>query len=211
VTGSSSGRTGRPRGFDRNEALARAMEIFWERGYEATTLIDLQRVMGINAPSFYAAFGSKDELFREAIELYSETECAPMTRAINGATTARAAIEGLLRAATLSFRRPGKPRGCFVVLGATSCSEANTEITDLLRDRRASRHTVIKERLRQGVADGDMPPSVDLDATATFYATILDGLAIVARDGASRKTMQSVVDYAMATWDAVTSPSDGQA
>jgi AcrR family transcriptional regulator len=157
--------------------------------------------MGINAPSFYAAFGSKEQLFREAVELYAGTECAPMNRAITRAATARAAVEGLLRAAATSFRQPGKPRGCFITLGATGCAEANAEIVDLLRERRTARHKLIEERLRQGVVDGDLPPGTDLKATATFYATILDGIAVAARDGASRNTLRTIADYAMAAWD----------
>jgi len=180
------------------------MELFWARGYEATTLTDLQQAMGINPPSFYAAFGSKEQLFREAVQLYTQTEGAPMTRALTKAPTARAAIEGLLRAATTSFRRPGKPRGCLVVLGAINCSDANADIADFMRDQRARRHTVIQERLRQGIADGDLPPTLDVYATAAFYTTIIDGLAIKARDGASRGTLQTIVDYAMATWDTLT-------
>src|SRR5262249_19342434 len=93
-------RTGRPREFDRDEALREAMEIFWAQGYEATTLADLQKAMGgITAPSFYAAFGSKEALFREAVELYKKTQGAPILEALTEGPTARASIEGVLRAA----------------------------------------------------------------------------------------------------------------
>ena len=194
-------RIGRPRGFDRDEALARAMELFWEKGYDATTLIELQRVMGINAPSFYAAFGSKDQIFREAVELYSRTESEPITRALTQAPTARAAIEGVLRAAAKVFSQPGRPKGCIVALGGMSCSDAGSDVAGFMREQRAHRHSVIQRRLQQGVVDGDLSPTADVKATATFYATILDGIAVEAREGASRKTLQTIVDYAMATWE----------
>ena len=194
-------RLGRPRGFDRDEALVRAMELFWARGYDATTLTELQRTIGINAPSFYAAFGSKEQLFREALELYVQTEGAPMTGAITTAPTARAAIERLLRAATISFRQPGKPAGCLMVLSTVGCNEPGSEIADLLRERRAGRHTLIEERLRQGIVDGDLPSTADLHAITTFYTAVLDGIAIGARDGASRRTLQTIADSAMAAWD----------
>jgi AcrR family transcriptional regulator len=203
LAATNSARIGRPRGFDRDEALSRAMEVFWAKGYEATTLIELQRSMGINAPSFYAAFGSKDELFRESVELYAETEAAPMTRALESGATARESIEGLLRAATTAFSQPGKPRGCFIAFGGASCAEPETPIGAFMREQRAHRRTVINARLRQGISDGDVSPSVDLEATTIFYATIIDGLAVEARDGASRKTLRGIVDYAMATWDSL--------
>src|SRR5262249_24312470 len=114
---------GRPREFNRDEALRRAMHLFWAHGYEATSLAELQRVMGdIGAPSFYAAFGSKQSLFREAVALYNSTQGAPMVNALAKGSTARAAIEGLLRAAVRSFCQTGTPRGCFVVLGAANCT-----------------------------------------------------------------------------------------
>ncbi len=194
-------RLGRPRGFDRDEALARAMELFWARGYDATTLTELQRTIGINAPSFYAAFGSKEQLFREALELYVRTEGAPMTGAITLAPTARAAIERLLQASTISFRQPGKPAGCLMVLSATGCNDPDSGVADLLRERRAVRRTLIEERLRQGVVDGDLASDADLYAITTFYTAVLDGIAVEAREGASRRTLQTIADSAMAAWD----------
>src|ERR671931_1576682 len=96
-------RTGRPRDFDRDEALQRATQLFWGQGYEATTLADLQKAMGgITAPSFYAAFGSKEELFREAVELYKRTEGAPIAKALSEGPTARSSVEAMLRASAES-------------------------------------------------------------------------------------------------------------
>jgi AcrR family transcriptional regulator len=202
-------RLGRPRGFDRDEALARAMELFWARGYDATTLTELQRTIGINAPSFYAAFGSKEQLFREALELYLQTEGAPMLDAITSAPTARAAIERLLRASTISFRQPGKPAGCLMVLNAVGCNDPDSGIADLLRERRAGRRTLIDERLRQGIVDGDLPSDADRHAITTFYTAVLDGIAVEARDGASRSTLQTIADSAMAAWDTLTGTEPG--
>src|ERR1041385_8504455 len=106
-------RTGRPREFDRQKALQSAMELFWAQGYETTTLADLQKAMGgITAPSFYAAFGSKEALFREAVELYKQTQGAPVVQAMAAGPTARASIEAMLRAAVESVCGHGKPRGC---------------------------------------------------------------------------------------------------
>ena len=106
------------------------MELFWALGYEGTTLTDLQQAMGdISAPSFYAAFGSKERLFREAVAFYTQTQRAPMARALEQ-PTAQAAIKGVLRAAATSFCLPGKPRGCLVVLGAINCANTNKGVQD---------------------------------------------------------------------------------
>jgi AcrR family transcriptional regulator len=193
---------GRPRSFDRNTALLRAMEVFWARGYEGATLADLQRAMGgITAPSFYAAFGSKEALFREAVELYSRTLGLPMMKALAEGPTARASLESLLRAAVEAFCKPGKPRGCMLVLGAINSMPANKSVRDHLRALRARRQKVIQERLQRGMAQGELPSRLDLRAVASFYTTVVDGLAIQARDGASRKTLNYAVHCAIASWE----------
>ena len=195
-------RTGRPREFDRDEALQRAMELFWARGYEGTTLSDLQKAMGgITAPSFYAAFGSKEELFREAVELYKKTQGAPVVKALLEGPTARASLEAMLRAAAKSVCGQSNPRGCLMVLGGINCAPANKGIEDFLREQRAIREKVIRQRLRQGIADGDLPSSTDVNGLVAFYTGIVDGMAIRARDGASCKALGDIVKWAMAAWD----------
>jgi AcrR family transcriptional regulator len=195
-------RTGRPREFDRQEALQRAMELFWAQGYEGTTLADLQKAMGgITAPSFYAAFGSKEALFRESVELYKQTQGAPVAEALAKGPTMRAAIEGMLRAAAESVCGQGKPHGCLMVLGAMNCMPANKGIEDFMREQRALREKFIRQRLRKGMAEGDVPPTADINALVAFYTSIVDGMAIRARDGASRKSLGAIVECAMAAWD----------
>jgi AcrR family transcriptional regulator len=197
-------RLGRPRSFDREDALRRAMEIFWALGYEGTTLTDLQKAMGgITAPSFYAAFGSKEELFREAVELYSKTLGVPMMKALAEQPTARASIETLLQAAVEAFCKPGAPRGCLLVLGAINSMPANKSVRDHLRGLRARRQKVMQQRLQRGVAEGELPSGLDYSALASFYTTVVDGLAIQARDGASRKALKFAAQCAMAAWDTV--------
>jgi len=197
-------RRGRPRRFDREDALWRAMKVFWALGYEGATLADLQKAMGgITAPSLYAAFGSKEELFREAVELYSRTLGAPMRKALAEKPTARASLEALLQAAVEAFCKPGAPRGCMLVLGAINSMPANKSVQDYLRGLRARRQKVIQQRLQRGVAEGELPSGLDLSALASFYTTVVDGLAIQARDGASRKALKFAARCAMAAWDRV--------
>ena len=125
---------GRPRSFDRADALLRAMRVFWACGYEGATLTALQEAMGgIAPPSFYAAFGSKEALFREAVELYSRTLGQPMMKALEEGSTARASIEALLYAAAEAFCKPGLPRGCMLVQGALDSAPGNQNVQDYVR------------------------------------------------------------------------------
>ena len=188
---------GRPRGFSREQALERALDLFWALGYEGATLSDLQEAMGgITPPSFYAAFGSKEKLFKEVVELYSKIPLAPMSTALTQGATARASVEGLLRAALVVFFK----RGCLIVLSGVNCMPDNRGVQEYLREQRAFRQKAIRQRLERGVAEGDVPRGGDLGAAATFYTTIIDGLALQARDGVSQKTLRAVVDGAMAAW-----------
>ena len=200
---------GRPRSFDRKAALRRAMEVFWALGYEGATLEKLQEAMGgITPPSFYAAFGSKEQLFREAVELYSRTLGVPMMQALEEGPTARASVEALLHAAVEAFCKPGLPRGCFLVFGAINSVPANKTVQDYVRGLRVRRQKLIQQRLQRGVDEGELPANLDLAALAAFFTTVVDGLAIQARDGVSRKALKFAVRCAMAAWDPVIDRND---
>ncbi|HEY8545062.1 MAG TPA: TetR/AcrR family transcriptional regulator [Acidimicrobiales bacterium] len=193
---------GRPRSFDRDVALRRAMEVFWEHGYEGTSIADLTTAMGINAPSLYAVFGSKADLFREAVDLYNRTEGGAGYRALHEEPTARAAVERLLRGNAAAFSDPATPWGCMVVLAATNTSPANDDVRAFLADLRRADQAALRDRLARGVADGDLPAGTDVDALAAFYAAVLNGLAVQARDGAPRPALDAVIDQAMLAWPA---------
>ena len=203
-----SGR-GRPRSFDRTAALRRAMEVFWAKGYDGASLSDLTAAMGINSPSLYAAFGSKEALFREAVDLYGEIEGTEIWAALPETPTAREAIDRFLRATADAFTRPGKPAGCLIVLGALHPSDTNADVCRTLRDHRAQNVAALRARLERAVAEGELPAETDCLAIATFYATVQQGMSIQARDGASRDTLLTVARCAMAAWDGLVACNEG--
>jgi AcrR family transcriptional regulator len=175
------------------------MEVFWEHGYEGASISDLTAAMGISAPSLYAAFGDKEALFREAVALYETLEGSVTERALREQPTARGAIEAMLRENVRVYADPDKPAGCLIVLGATTWTRNNETVRAYLGGLRRQTEDAIRARLERGVADGDLPAGAPVDALAAYFATVLEGLSIQARDGASLDTMMAVVDCAMAT------------
>jgi AcrR family transcriptional regulator len=197
---------GRPPAFDRKEALHCALELFWARGYEGATLEELQTAMGgINPPSFYNAFGSKEQLFKEALDLYAATFGEPTLRALEDARTARDGLESMLRMTAEFLTRPGKPHGCPLVLGAMNCGTASKGVQDYAQVMRRRAPKVLKQRLDRAVSEHELPANIDTHAVAAFYATVLHGLGVRAGDGASRAALMAAVDGAMAGWDTLTS------
>ncbi|HEY0685831.1 MAG TPA: TetR/AcrR family transcriptional regulator [Steroidobacter sp.] len=195
---------GRPRAFDRETALARATRVFWVKGYQATSMADLTEAMGIGAPSLYAAFGSKEALYAEAIRHYRDNYEGLFWTRFYAARTGREAIECLLldSAAALSGARGDIPNGCMVALSSVG-SEGNEQLGELVRAARAGGLDRVKGRLRQAVADGELPASADLHALARFVQTIQVGMSILARDGATRAELEAVAHTSMASWDAL--------
>ncbi len=192
---------GRPRQFDRTEALRRAMTVFWTRGYEGASLDDLTTAMGINKPSLYAAFGCKEALFREAIDYYDATESAPVQRALDEAPTAREGIAAALRYNARAYVRPRKPRGCMVVLSSLLGATENAAVRQFLARSRHAGEAAMRQRVERGIAEGDVPAGSDAAVIAAFYTTVTQGLSIQARDGASAQALCAIVDGAMQAWD----------
>ena len=198
---------GRPRGFDRAEALHRAMEVFWEHGYDGTSIGELTAAMGIRPPSLYAAFGSKEALFREAVALYEEQEGEPTLRAMCDAPTAAAGFQALLRANVLAYTDPDKPTGCMIVLAATTYTPSTAGIRDFLAEQRRTATAAVRDRLARGQADGDVPPGADIDALAAYVSAVQFGMSLQARDGASREELSAVVDRAMVAVEHLVRPT----
>ena len=192
--------------FDREQALKHAMDVFWTRGYDGASLEDLQKAMGgISPPSFYAAFGSKEALFREVVTLYRTSMGERVLKALM-APMVRDGIEGMMRAAIETFLENPKAPGCVIVLSAINNTRTSQEVHAFLRNMRCEGNEMIKARLAEAVKAGELPSGLKLDEIADFYTTFMHGLAIRARDGATKAQMIAAANGAMAAWPELTRP-----
>ncbi|MEU5097336.1 TetR/AcrR family transcriptional regulator [Streptomyces sp. NPDC020996] len=191
-------RRGRPRSFDRETALEKAVMAFWEHGYEATSVSDLTRAMGIGAPSLYAAFGDKQALFDEVVRVYGTRYGSFAERALAEEPTARAAVERILREAAVEYTTPGRPHGCLVIHAATNCT--SPEVEESLRERRKADIAAFESRIRDGIAVGELPAGADARALARHTGAVLQGMSQQARDGASREELEALAEIALTIW-----------
>ncbi|MFE8910802.1 TetR/AcrR family transcriptional regulator [Streptomyces globisporus] len=189
---------GRPRSFDREAALRQATLTFWEQGYEATSIADLTRVMGIAAPSLYAAFGDKRTLFGEVVETYATLFGGFGVRALAEEPTARRVFARMLREAAAEYTVAGRPRGCMVLSAAENCS--SPEVVAVLRDRRLRNVTDFRQRIQRDVDAGVLPADTDAAALARCTAAVIQGMSQQARDGASRAELEALAEAAMRVW-----------
>ncbi|WP_336213215.1 TetR/AcrR family transcriptional regulator [Nonomuraea sp. LPB2021202275-12-8] len=194
-----SGPIGRPRGFDADEALERAMLVFWEHGYEGASLANLTDAMGISTTSMYAAFGNKAELFRKALERYTEGPGAYLAQALEEPTAlgvATTILTGTVRTTT----RPAAPQGCLGVQSALTASDSGRGVRDLLAAWRNNGCSRIRERFQRAVDDGDLSPDTNPGLLARYVATLAFGIAVQAASGVGRDELQGMADAALRNW-----------
>ena len=190
---------GRPRQFDTEEALDKALDVFWRHGYEGASIAELTQAMGISPPSLYAAFGNKEQLFRQALDLYEREKLAYVGQALEQ-PTARAVAKRLLEGALATVSGDCEPRGCLGVISSTACgSEAESIRAEVLKRGRIV-HQACVERMQRAIDEGDFFGPTDAGAITKYLMAVLQGMSVQAGAGSSRKELESIVETTLAMW-----------
>jgi AcrR family transcriptional regulator len=176
------------------------MELFWRHGYEATSMAMLLKAMDLTAPSLYAAFGNKEQLFREAVERYTQTYGENVLAPLSAPTSAREAIEQMLLTAAAGASTSKHPPGCFISFGAVNASDHDSGPVTLLKKLRADMARRIRERLERAVKERELPSTVDSGRLARFFFAVFGGILLRSLDGYSRSDLEAVARDAMLAW-----------
>jgi AcrR family transcriptional regulator len=201
---------GRPREFDIDAALEKAMRLFWAKGYEGTSVADLTETLGVSRPSLYAAFGDKEALFRAALERYAAGPACYVAAAL-GEPTARKVAEQLLRGAAVLQTSSSNPGGCLTVNGAIASGDEAEPVRHVLNAHRTAGVALLRRRFEQAKAQHDLPKDSDPAALASFLAAVVYGMAVLASGGASRKDLDQVIRTAMKAWPTTVGNRGGSA
>ena len=191
---------GRPRSFDCDLALAKALQVFWRKGYAGASLADLTRAMGINRPSLYAAYGDKEQLFRKALDKYVRQQEAYLREALGEPRVRDAVWKLLLGAAESMCAGAGHPAGCLLVQGSMASGREDEAITRELARRRSANEAMIRERMRRAQKEGELSSDRDADAIAKYVATLTLGMAVQAASGASREQLRQIAETTLRAW-----------
>jgi AcrR family transcriptional regulator len=192
---------GRPAAFDPDEALEKALQIFWTRGYEGASMTELTAAMGIYKPSLYAAFGNKEELFRKVLAKYVAGPVAYLSEAMQQ-PTARESVEMLLTKSVEFLTDKNTPSGCMVVQGALSCGQSAELIQRELIAHRQAYEKAIRQRLEQAQKQSELPGDLNAAEFAKYLATVHQGMSVQATSGATRKELLAVVNQVLKNWPA---------
>lgn len=189
---------GRPREFDIDDALGAALRVFWTKGYEGTSMSDLTDAMGITRPSLYAAFGNKEALFRQSLDLYERDKLTYIGEAIE-APTARGVAENLLFGA-VEAATGGECRGCMGVIASVACQSVEPSIRDDVNRRAESAKQAIVNRIQTAIDAGEFIGPVDAEAMTRYLMAIMQGISVQAQSGATREELRQVAEAALLSW-----------
>lgn len=188
---------GRPRTFDRHEALKKAMLVFWEKGYEGTTMANLIEAIGMKAPSVYAAFGNKDALFNEVVKLYTGIVNDGPLKTLKEQANVYEAFKSLFAENLKMFTSAHNPTSCLIMTAAINCAPEHHDHVDTLKNLRGAYKKAFEARIKQGVTDKQIKPEANPTELAEFYATFAHGLALRAKDGASKSELETSSELAL--------------
>lgn len=191
---------GRPRAFDRDQALEQAMDVFWRHGYEGASLAELTKAMGINPPSLYAAFGNKEGLFRAVLDHYGALRGGFMAEVLAAPTARETAMRFLLGTAELAAAGAGKPGGCLVLQSGLTCSAGGGAVADDLAGRRGETECLLKSRFERARGEGDLPSGAEPAALARYLTAVTQGMAVQAAGGATAAELRPVAEMALRAW-----------
>ncbi|MDB5649531.1 MAG: transcriptional regulator, TetR family [Hyphomicrobiales bacterium] len=190
---------GRPRAFNKDVALDRAMNVFWRKGYEGASLSELTKAMGINSPSLYAAFGNKEGLLRAALDRYVQLR-AEFMRFVLDAPNARETAARILLGTADKLTDPDNPPGCLLVQAGLACGSGSEAIPPELACRRAADEEALRHRFERAKTEGDLPPTSDPDVMARFLSTVLQGMGVQAAAGATRDDLRKIAELTIETF-----------
>ncbi len=190
---------GRPLSFDREAALEQAMLAFWRHGYEATSISHLTQVMGVSAPSIYGAFGDKKRLFLEAASRYAGSPDA-LAAQLATSETAREAVRLMLVASATRFTGETTPAGCLLASATASVSDDARDVQAAITELRHAMMARVRERIAQDVTRGILPPATRPAALAATVIALIQGMSVLARDGATRDTLIAMADTLLSGW-----------
>ena len=195
-------RTGRPRQFDRDAALDAAMQLFWRHGYGSTSLAQLKQAMGgLSAASFYGAFGSKEELYREALARYLETHGQVVAPLYDDTLPPRVALEQALRSSARLQTNAHLPKGCMLVLSVANASPENEHLQAVVTTERWRTRDTIRRCIDRGVSLGDLRSNMDVEGLTTLAEALLVGMSVQARDGVTLAAIDAAVSQLLQAWD----------
>jgi AcrR family transcriptional regulator len=202
MTASTKAERGRPLGFDPEQALEQALQVFWRMGFDSASLSELTAAMGINKPSLYAAFGDKESLYLRAMERYATQRLGPHFELLEREPQVRRAVEQFLRSLVDMFTRTGLPGGCFLIngcadLGAPALPKA---IDAGLNEVLDGGEKLLKARLDRGRREGQLPASISTGPQAAYLMSVVAGLAVMAKRGARSDKLNAVVDATLSNW-----------
>lgn len=191
---------GRPRALDRDLGLDIAARLFWERGYEGTSTADLTKAMGINPPTLYSMFGSKEELYRQALDFSIARENSRRSEILASALPAFDALGLYLYDIADGDTQPDKPRGCMVSTAVLQHAEENASVARMTAALREASMQTLKARFDRAVEEGELAVQTDTDTLARFYGAIIQGMSAQACDGACNARLKRLADLALTAW-----------